>query len=679
MNVTFSSFKGTINLQPTLQTTQDLLSQPTTSIPTSRLTSLAQNNSVGGSTLTKLSLSEDSYPTTTQRKIRTEAELNKLKNSDWILYGKNNNEIINSLDIELSSSTHSKTGVTLKQVPNELSQNISIENEEPAEGPTHVIDDPYFNLIEEEQLSNEMKELFRSSKAVTLWNISEGTSVVTERAKNSAYFMEDFDRYMRSDALTPTPYMPNSRPGTIEKSRPGSRPRISSAILANAHDQLLESERPDTGISVFSGLSNQSDDYGDNRLRKFSANSGTTTLAQNFTPLPKEEIDNDETWRTYQSNPNGRTVVSIYHPETKRPTNIQSFIQKSTVTNESLYTFITTEFIEELNLERCIWIANRILRYIGEFCPHLTVLNLQHCVQLRDSTLTYIASGCKNLISLNIGMCEMVTDVGLSSIFSHCKFLKILSAHSCPRLDGTSLSIISVCPNIEVLDFSYCEKFTDIGLQCIGEYCPSVRHIDLSGCKGIGDEGFLSLVQHCIDLETLRVMLCDQEKLTDSGLKSATRYAFNLRVLELTGVKQLTDEALIEIFKYGRALEFLAISGCENITDAALIHASETCFNLRCIEISRCKKISISGMIDLIHNIKSLSKLVINDCFISDAQLQILEKVTKRCVVIKQTKPLERSKFFFTYTKPEKKKKGKKGGKKSKDGKKTSKGKKKKK
>jgi len=549
-------------------------------------------------------------------------------------------------------------------------------------------DDPFLKMMETEQLSKEMRELFRSSKAATLWNISEGTSVATERAKNSAYFMEDFDRYMRSDALEPDPLMPNSRPGTMDKSRPGTRSRISRSKLVSGQSQrpgtgLTGVSRPGTGGSIFSGFSDFSGDMSRPNTRGGGGGAGLyrdlisggsgrgeqanyeedfgNSLKHDFTPLPPDEIDRDDTWRTYQSNPTGRTVVSIYHPETKRPTNVQSFIQKSAVTNESLYTYITTEYVEELSLERCVWIANRILRYIGEFCPHLNVLNLQHCVQLRDSTLTYIAKGCKNLMSLNVGMCDMITDQSLASVFENCKFLKILSVHTCPLIDGSSLSAVAKCPNIEVFDFSYCPKLTDVALQCIGEYCPHVRHIDLTGCKGIGNEGFISLMQHCVELETIRIMLCDQPQLNGTALRVATRYAFNLRVLEMTGVKHLTDDALVEILKYGRGLEFLSISGCDDITDAGLAHASQTCHNLRCVEMSRCRKVSLAAMIDLVHNIKTLSKLVINDCFISEAQLKILEKVTNRCVIVKQQKPVEPPKFFFTYTKPVKKKKGKKG------------------
>lgn len=50
----------------------------------------------------------------------------------------------------------------------------------------------------------------------------------------------------------------------------------------------------------------------------------------------------DGTERKYTTSPSGRTVDTIFHPKTKRPSRIFNFMKRSSITNDSLYTYITT-------------------------------------------------------------------------------------------------------------------------------------------------------------------------------------------------------------------------------------------------------------------------------------------------------------------------------------------------
>lgn len=265
-------------------------------------------------------------------------------------------------------------------------------------------------------------------------------------------------------------------------------------------------------------------------------------------------------------------------------------------------------------------------------------------------------------------MCQFITDTSLEEVFTNCKGLKVLSIHNCTLVTGSSFHLIHNCKSLEVLDASYCPKFSDDALQLVSEYCPSLSHLDVSGCSCIADDGLSSIVQHCDSIETLRAVLCDQAMLTKHSLGVLTRFGKSLHVLELTGVVQLDDDCVTGIAKHGQALELLALNGCVNITDRAIRAVIEGCVNLRCCEICSCKNVTLNALIDMVYTLKHLHKLVISECNISDVELDILRKTTNRCTVIKQGTNNKPQTYLVTYTAPKEKggKKKKKGGKKKK-------------
>lgn len=224
--------------------------------------------------------------------------------------------------------------------------------------------------IEEEQL-DEMSNVFKKPKASLLWGMSQGTSTLATTVPNTSFFMNDFSQFIKSDTLA----------------------RESARMTGNPFGG--RSSRRNSGRNSATPTA---------RSRPSSASSQSTGRTESAKSNKFYEDDiNDITLRAYTTSPSGRKVNSIYHPSTKQPTQVTLYMDSSNITNETLYTYISTEFVQELDLERCHWISNRILESIGQFCPQLTILNFQHCSQLIDRTIIVICNGCPNLISLNLG------------------------------------------------------------------------------------------------------------------------------------------------------------------------------------------------------------------------------------------------------------------------------------
>jgi F-box/leucine-rich repeat protein 2/20 len=249
-------------------------------------------------------------------------------------------------------------------------------------------------------------------------------------------------------------------------------------------------------------------------------------------------------------------------------------------------------------------------------------------------------------------MCVLLTDEALKDIFLHSKDLRVLCTHSCEKITGESFYNVKDCENLEVLDLSYCSNLSDVALQYISEYCPKLIHLDISGCSLIGSDGLSAVYRHCSKLEKLRLMLCDQPSLTPECLADITKFAQAIKVLELTGVRQLTDASAEKIARYGSQIQFLAMNGCVDITDRAVSAIGKNCTQLRVVEFCACKKVTVQSLLDVIHTVKTLTRMVISECSISDSELEILRKYSSRCSILKHG-PGEKEKksYYVMYTK----------------------------
>ncbi|KAL9642582.1 hypothetical protein ABK040_011147 [Willaertia magna] len=564
----------------------------------------------------------------------------------------------------------------------------------------------------DDALKKELSQLHKQSRAMTLWNLSEGLSSVTNKNNsqlsggNLYVFGNDYFIFNKNNNKTKEKETNelrqtqsrlksnrsnlNSNLGSTRNSveenlyfvqtmkNKNSRPSSASSyknnnnITDNNPTGTFNNDNTLTSSRIGSLTSPQHIRYSTANLfsekRPFEdlidsvGSSGKyyqSTIFNNSDKMSVNSQQSDSTWRTYMTSETGRTVSSIYHPNTRRPSRIKHFIEKSVVTNESLYKYISTENVRHLNLERCIYIDNKILKSIGEYCSKLETLNLQHCTQLKDSTIRVIVNGCPDIKSLNIGMCHLITDESIFEIFLHCKKLQVLSLHSCDLVTGeTSFANVKYCKTLQILDISYCSKFTDLGLEFISEYCTSLKHLDISGCSKITDDGIIAVCQHCTQLKTLRAMIMSTTLISNNTLSIFTKCAANLVVLEIPGMIQLTDESVIEICKYGINLEYLSLSGCFLITDRSIQAIQENCKQMKCVEIASCKKVGVQSLLELIHGVQKLKRLVITGCNISMEEEEILKNLTNgRVEIVKQkTRKIETPKEYFTIVQEKEKK-----------------------
>ncbi|XP_009419143.2 F-box protein At-B isoform X1 [Musa acuminata AAA Group] len=216
--------------------------------------------------------------------------------------------------------------------------------------------------------------------------------------------------------------------------------------------------------------------------------------------------------------------------------------------------------------------------------------------RVNDIGILVLAEGCKRLESVRLGGFSKVTDAGYVSILHSCKnlkrlqivnafFLSDLAFHdladapnslvevrliSCNLITGETAESLSVCRNLQVLDFSGCKSIADIGLNSISRLS-KLTTLDLCGAD-ITDSGLSALGGGSSPIVSLCLRGC--KRITDRGIVMMLRgdgvLGNTLLTLDLGYLPGVSDTAVVAVAKVCRQIINLCIRNCFAVTDTSI-------------------------------------------------------------------------------------------------------------
>lgn len=248
-------------------------------------------------------------------------------------------------------------------------------------------------------------------------------------------------------------------------------------------------------------------------------------------------------------------------------------------------------------------LTNRGLQSLG-CCRNLTCLSLtrskENCPttfrRVNDVGIMLLAERCKGLESVRLAGFSKVTDAGYASILHSCInlkkfeianafFLSDLAFHdldnapsslidvrliSCKLLTSETVCSLSLCQNLEVLDFSGCKSISDPGLVSIS-HLYKLTTLDLAGAD-ITDSGLSSLGMGNSPIGSLCLRGC--KRITDRGLSLLLRgggaISSTLTKIDLGYLPGISDSGIITIAEFCRQLTDLCIRNCFFVGDVSL-------------------------------------------------------------------------------------------------------------
>ncbi|KAH0541349.1 hypothetical protein FGG08_004187 [Glutinoglossum americanum] len=308
--------------------------------------------------------------------------------------------------------------------------------------------------------------------------------------------------------------------------------------------------------------------------------------------------------------------------------------------------------------------AESLIKIMTSAGPFVRDLNLRGCRQLRKPNwrTEALTKSCNNLVNASLEGCRIEQNP-IQDLIVRNHGLMHLNLSGLSGVTNSTCEIIGKsCPQLELLNVSWCSHMDAQGLRKVVEHCPKLKDLRAGEISGFESKGSLECIFNANTLERLILNGC--ESLTDDALRvlceginteidsltgRTTAPPRKLRHLDLSRCHRLTDTSIKSLAKNVPDLEGLQLSGCKELTDAALkdlissvpklTHldleeileltnitlqnlAEAPCKDrLEHLSISYCEKLGDSGMLPLIKACPALRNVEMDNTRTSDLVL----------------------------------------------------------
>lgn len=179
--------------------------------------------------------------------------------------------------------------------------------------------------------------------------------------------------------------------------------------------------------------------------------------------------------------------------------------------------------LQELNLSKCVWLSQQMLRKMNAICPHVKRLQLNNNQQLNFAAWGELAK-FKQLIGLDLSECQQISDDDLVVILSAGRGILEWNVSECKKLtDKGLLEFTKKAPRLTHLDVSR-TQLSDSTLIELATRCRSLRDLTALACRNLTAKGVSECVKHAPVLHKLDIRLCRIPQSVINDLKQAYPY-----------------------------------------------------------------------------------------------------------------------------------------------------------
>ncbi|KAL5574497.1 hypothetical protein UlMin_016196 [Ulmus minor] len=228
--------------------------------------------------------------------------------------------------------------------------------------------------------------------------------------------------------------------------------------------------------------------------------------------------------------------------------------------NGILFLLSKNQFLQYLDLGKVEFLTDDSMFEISKCLPSVTFIDLSRCNELTEFTLFNLIRNCPMLNEIKmagtkLGAKEFTGDFVVNP---QVKSLDLLR-NKC--LGNESVKKIAfACPNLQLLNLSYCCHITEEAVEEVLKRCPEIRHLNVNSCKG--------LKKFLIDFELpkLEVICATKTSIDDEGLSLIGKNCRNLLQLDLHYCVNVTDKGVKEVVQNCRALQEINLKWCDQVS-----------------------------------------------------------------------------------------------------------------
>lgn len=281
------------------------------------------------------------------------------------------------------------------------------------------------------------------------------------------------------------------------------------------------------------------------------------------------------------------------------------------------------QFLISLDISNCLSVTDKGIQFFFEsFLGQLENINLNNCLNCGNDGISLFIHQ-KNLKEVRFNSLSKVTDQTLKLLFQNCSQLEYFemccelkptsksTVSTVPHLSDKSLtkmtcgdslkhfivagaimisnvgieSLVTLCPNILTLNFSFCSKINDLGLEILSKNCLKLQSLNLTACVFVTDQGIFHLCHGKFHhLKHLELNGC--QKVTDKGIKLIAKFFPLIENLSLRACDLITDEGIKCIGKHCHQLTALDLTNDDYITIESINYLTNYCWKLKTLECS---------------------------------------------------------------------------------------------
>ena len=164
--------------------------------------------------------------------------------------------------------------------------------------------------------------------------------------------------------------------------------------------------------------------------------------------------------------------------------------------------------------------AESLAKIIVSAGPFVKDLNLRGCLQIEHyQRAEVVVKSCKNLINATLDGCRNFQRSTLHKLIRANNKLANLNLTSLPAVTNSTCKIISQhCPQLEMLNVSWCKHMDARGVRMVIRGCPKLRDVRAGEVRGFDNLDVAQAIFETNNLERLVLVGCVE--LTDESLKT---------------------------------------------------------------------------------------------------------------------------------------------------------------
>ncbi|XP_050384434.1 uncharacterized protein LOC126801028 [Argentina anserina] len=241
-------------------------------------------------------------------------------------------------------------------------------------------------------------------------------------------------------------------------------------------------------------------------------------------------------------------------------------MKKLVLSNCTGYTFAGLCFLvrhypllEYLDLEGADFLTDNEIFELSMSLGSITYINLSYCSRISGAALYTLARNCRvlngiTMVGTNVGDEELETDIVPNLGIKSLNFCKNISMG-----DRFIANYVCFCPNLEMLDLSYCINITEDGIVDILKRCSRIRHLDISTC------GLMENLSLDFEVPQLEVLCAGGLRINDYGLAIIGNRCSRLHKLDLSGCLFVTANGVKEVVDGCKELRDINLSSCYKV------------------------------------------------------------------------------------------------------------------